>query len=454
MPSDRLSALDTAFLCVDQPATPMHMGAVGVFAPPHHAGGSACSAGSGSRGHRDARAVAALVTERAERVPRLRLRLRSGGPLLPDRWETDPRFDAAAHVSTHQVSSGGADPLTAHASRWLATALDPRAPLWNVQVVTGLPEGRFALLVKIHHALCDGAGAAELVLGLLDQAQTAQAMPGPSLSGGADHAPLLGSLWRGAQRMVGETVESVGIAADLLRAVRPFPLSPTITELSARRQLGFVRLDADDVRRVRRAQGGTTNDVVLAVLSGALREWLRGRGEEQRLRTLRALVPVSTRRRRGKDACGNALSSYLCELPVGLDDPLERLRAVSGAMNRNKRTGPWRGAGALPVLAERLPSVVHRLATRAVAHAAPALFDTVITTVPLPRLPLSLDGAALCETYPVVPLAPHQSVGFAVATYRDGVHVGLNTGGDAVHQVGALADAVTKSMAALTQLCP
>jgi hypothetical protein len=97
---------------------------------------------------------------------------------------------------------------------------------------------------------------------------------------------------------------------------------------------------------------------------------------------------------------------------------------------------------------------VHRLATRTVAHAAPLLFDTVVTNVPLPGMPLTLDGAALCEVYPVVPLAPHQSVACAVSTYRDGVHIGLHTGGDAVSGVGSLADAVTKSMAVLLQHCP
>lgn len=438
MPADRLSALDTAFLCIDRPTAPMHMGAVGVFAPPR------------PYGRRDAAGLAELLAERAGRSPRLRQRLRPGGLLLPDRWEPDPRFDAAAHVSTHHVEPDTPDPLASHASRWFETPLDPRTPLWNIRIVTGLPGGRFATLFKIHHALCDGTGAAELALGLLDA-------PGAAPRRAARHsrrdAVTLDDMWRDARRLVDDAAETAGIAAALLRAVRPLPVSPTVTAQSARRQVGFVRLDADDLRRIRRAHGGTTHDVVLAVLAGALREWLRGRDTDA-TRPLRALVPVSIRRRRGDLAGGNALSGYLCDLPVDVDDPVGRLRAVTDAMNRHKQAGPWRGAGALPVLAERLPSAVHRLATRTVAHAAPALFDTVITTVPLPGLPLSLNGAPLCEAYPVVPLAPHQSVGFAVSTYRGGVHVGLNTAGDAMHQAGGLADAVTKSMAALAQLCP
>ncbi|TLW92183.1 wax ester/triacylglycerol synthase family O-acyltransferase [Saccharomonospora piscinae] len=458
MPADRLSALDIAFLCIDDPSTPMHMGAVGVFATRRCPGGER---------------IASLVAERARALPRLRLRVRTeltGGA----HWYSDPDFDPACHVGTHDLGADGAvpdgalraDPLTQHAARWLSTPLDTRAPLWNAQVVTGLPEGGFALLVKLHHALCDGAGAAELALGLLDDTTAPRAVAPPACSRdgatepGPDSgvAPLLRTWWDGTrstvERVVGTAAESAHIAGSLLRAVRPYPLSPTLTTDSARRGLGLVRLDLDDVRRVRKAHGGTTNDVVLAVLAGALREWLRHRNRGADPRELRALVPVSTRRRRGAEAGGNALSAYLCELPVGTEDPLERLHAVSRDMDGHKRAGTRRGAGALPVLAERIPGAVHRLATRTVAHTAPALFDTVVTAVPLPGVPLSLAGAPLREAYPVVPLAPHQSVGFAVSTYRGGVHVGLHLGGDAVDDAGALADAVTKSMAALRQLCP
>ncbi len=204
-----------------------------------------------------------------------------------------------------------------------------------------------------------------------------------------------------------------------------------------------------EVRAVRAAHGGTTNDVVLTVLAGALREWLLNDGRRPDTRTLRALVPVSVRgRAAGRDA-GNALSGYLCDLPVGTEDPVERLRLVRRVMEHNKRAGPTQGAGALPVLAERIPTGLHRLAARTVGHAAPLLFDTVVTNVPLPGLPMSLGGAALREVYPLVPLAPHQALGVAASGYRDALHVGLQANGEAIPDVGSLADAVTKSLAAL-----
>ena len=126
-------------------------------------------------------------------------------------------------------------------------------------------------------------------------------------------------------------------------------------------RLADVRLAVSDVRRIRTSHGGTTNDVVLAVLAGALREWLINRGQRADGRSLRALIPVSVRARQAEQTGGNKLSGYLCELPIGIDDPLERLRIVRRAMTRNKAAGPARGAGAFPLLADKVPPAVHRL---------------------------------------------------------------------------------------------
>jgi diacylglycerol O-acyltransferase len=214
--------------------------------------------------------------------------------------------------------------------------------------------------------------------------------------------------------------------------------------------VAFVRLDLADVRQIRRQHGGTTNDVALAVLAGGLREWLRSRDVPVDGRTPRALIPVNTRARGG--AGGNQLSGFLCDLPVGLADPLERLRAVRAAMDANKAAGPTRGAGTLPILANLLPSAVHRLCTGAAGVAAPLLFDTVVTNVPLPPVPLTIDGAPLAEIYPFAPLAPGHALGVAISPYRDAVHIGLQTDRDAVPDIDVLANAISKSCGALQEL--
>ncbi|MGW3959790.1 wax ester/triacylglycerol synthase family O-acyltransferase [Amycolatopsis sp. NPDC005003] len=427
MAGSPLSALDVAFLCLESETTPMHMGAVVTFT---------------ARGPVDPAALTALLAQRAARLPKLRQRARS--ELFPPgsaSWSDDPEFVAADHIH-HVVLSSlyEPDPLSAYASRWIAEPLDTTRPLWHLTLVTGLPDGKFALLLKLHHALTDGAGAYAVAAGLLDGVKLPERIPAP--------IPAPRSTLDTVKDALGTVWGQAGIASSLVRAARP-PLSPVSAPPSAERRLGFVRLPLTELRRVRRAHGGTTNDVVLAVLSGALREWLVNRGQRADGRTLRALIPVSVRGRAGEQLGGNKLSGYLCDLPVGEDDPVERLRAVRRAMTRNKAAGPSRGAGALPLLADHVPPLLHRLGTRTAGQAAPMLFDLVITTVPLPPARLSLHGARLAEVYPFVPLAPRHAVGIAVATYRDSVHIGLQANGAAVPDVGSLRDAVLKSAARL-----
>ena len=161
-----------------------------------------------------------------------------------------------------------------------------------------------------------------------------------------------------------------------------------------------------------------------------------------------ALIPVSMRARDSGSAA-NQLSGYLCELPVDVEDPVHQLLEIRRNMNRNKEAGPMAGAGAVPVLADRIPPPVHRLATRFAGRLGGLLFDTVITNVPLPNLELGLAGAPLRELYPLVPLAPRQALGIAATVFRDSVHIGLQVNGEAVSDTGSLRDAVLKSAAAL-----
>jgi diacylglycerol O-acyltransferase len=164
------------------------------------------------------------------------------------------------------------------------------------------------------------------------------------------------------------------------------------------------------------------------------------------------LIPVSLQRPRrpGCQAPGNHLSGYLLELPTAEPDPIERLCQVRDAMARNKTAGPRRGPCALALLAGWLPTAVHRTATPIVTHAAPLLFDTVITSVPWPDLPLRLDGAELHEVYPLAPLGPHQALGVATATYRDSVHIGLLTDPRRIPEPARLRDTITESATELT----
>lgn len=432
MAAAALSGLDTAFLSLDSTSTPMNIGAMALFAPPQPV--------------HPARLVAAL-RDRAELIPRLRQRVR--GSLLPlgvVRWVDDPRFDAGAHIHAHHLPRPhDMAHLTDRVADIMGERLDPRRPLWEIHVFTGLPGGRFAILPKLHHALADGAGAVLVGMALLDgiggHVTSRLAQPACPSGGLADSLRSLGS----------SAQQAMDIAGSVLRSARPTPpASPFLAPTSADRRLSTVRLDLADVKRIRRTHGGTTNDVLLAVLSGALRQWLLARGD--RPVAPRALIPVN-QRSRGRGTAGNQLSGYLCDLPVDESDPVRRLATVRTRMDGNKEAGPLRGPGALPVLADRVPAAVHRLVMPVVGQCAPLLCDTVVTSVPLPNVPLSFDGAELREVYPVVPLAPGHALGVAFSTYRDTVHVGLHANGTALPDIDLLAEALTGTLDGLNEQC-
>ncbi|MGX7826874.1 wax ester/triacylglycerol synthase family O-acyltransferase [Actinokineospora sp. 24-640] len=423
MSRTRLTGLDVAFLALERPASPMHLGAVGVFRPSAAADGAA---------------VAALLAERAAAIPRLRAAIRPtllGGAV----WEPVPAFRAADHVRAFRLPAGH-DLLATYVGAWQSRPLDLRRPPWEAHVVTGLPGGEFAVLLKLHHALADGAGAVEIAAGFFDGLGAA-ATSAAATSAAATSAPT-------APRPV-DLRSAVDIAGAVLRTIRLPWEAPLAAPSSPGRRFAMLRLDAADLRHVRRAHGGTVNDVVLAVLAGGLRTWLTE--TDRPVVPLRALIPVNTRARGGTG--GNQISGYLCTLPVDVADPLVRLRDVRAVMDANKRSGPTKGAGALPLLADRVPALLHRLGTSLAAGTAPLLFDTVVTTVPFPALPLTLGDAELRAVYPVVPLAAGHPVGIAVSPYRDGVHIGLNADAATAPDVDLLATAIAKAAVELHERC-
>jgi WS/DGAT/MGAT family acyltransferase len=230
--------------------------------------------------------------------------------------------------------------------------------------------------------------------------------------------------------------------------------SPALTtEPSGTRSTAGVVIDIDDVHIVRKAVGGTVNDVLIAVVAGALRRWLDERGDGSEGVAPRALIPVSKRRPRTAHPQGNRLSGYLMRLPVGDPDPLGRLGTVRAAMDRKKDAGPGRGAGAVALLADHVPALAHRLGGPLVSQGARLWFDILVTSVPLPGLGLKLGGHTLTEVYPFAPLARGQSLAVAISTYRGHVHYGLVADAEAVPDLDRLAAALSEEVEALITAC-
>ncbi len=441
MSADHLGGLDVAFLCLEDVDHPMHMGGLAVFRP---------------RRPIEPRRLVDLLAERASRIPRLAQRVHtSRSPLGPTSWVTDPGFDPREHVRSHHFPhTATRDELAAHVAVLMSRPLDRDRPLWQVHVFSGLADGEVALLVSLHHALADGATALLIGLGLFDGGAEPEPWAEESVDEsrsrtGFEH--LLDTTNTTVRRLVSGAGTAALIAGEVLQSTRvaasrsPLRCMPSPQRTFATATLPFAR-----VRDVQRSRGGTVNDVLLAVIAAGLREWLLAAGHPVDTLRVRALAPVSRRHpsaRTGATAgAGNRISGYLCDLSLDDPDPASRLTTIRAQMDRNKSRGPAKGAGAVAVLADLVPTPVHRLVTPFLAGAGPRLFDLVITNVPVPPIPLTLDGMHLREMFPIVPLTAGNALGIALLTYRDSVHIGLQAVPDAVPDLTKLADQLSRAI--------
>ncbi|MEU6806201.1 wax ester/triacylglycerol synthase family O-acyltransferase [Streptomyces neyagawaensis] len=446
MTSDELAPLDLAFWNIESAEHPMHLAALGVF--------TANSPTAGAH-------AADLLAARAAGVSALRMRIR-------DVWRPDVRlpltfggatrepvtdFEPFDHVRLHAPTRD----FHAVAGRLLERPLERDRPPWEAHVLPGEDGTSFAVLFKFHHALADGLRALTLAAAVMDPMD----MPTPRPRPAEPPRTLLGEV-RKLPGLLRGTLSDLGRAVDIGTAVARTTLDATLgargtaaltAEPSGTRRTVGVLLDLDDVHRIRKTVGGTVNDVLIAIVAGALRRWLDERGDGSEGVAPRALIPVSKRRPRTAHPQGNRLSGYLMKLPVDDPDPLGRLRTVRTAMDRNKDAGPNRGAGAVALLADHVPPLGHRLGGPLVSQAARLWFDLLVTSVPLPSLGLRLGGCPLAEVYPLAPLAHGQSVAVAISTYRGSVHYGLVADAEAVPDLEVLGKAVTAELEGLLAAC-
>ncbi|MFD5568420.1 wax ester/triacylglycerol synthase family O-acyltransferase [Streptomyces cadmiisoli] len=451
MTPDLLAPLDLAFWNIESETHPMHLGALGVFTTRTPTAGA----------H-----AADLLAARAAAVPGLRMRIRDVWRPLDLRQpfpfglrrplafggaarEPAPDFDPLDHVRLHAPTAD----FQAAAGRLMERPLERERPPWEAHVLPGEDGTSFAVLFKFHHALADGLRALTLAAAVLDPVDLPARRPRPAepRRGLLPDVRRLPGLLRGTLSDVGRALD---IGASVALSTLGVRSSPALaSESSGTRRTAGVVLDIDDVHRVRKAVGGTVNDVLIAVVAGALRRWLDERGDGSEGVAPRALIPVSKRRPRTAHPQGNRLSGYLIRLPVDDPDPLSRLGAVRTAMDRNKDAGPNRGAGAVALLADHVPALGHRLGGPLVGQAARLWFDILVTSVPLPGLGLTLGGNPLTEVYPFAPLAGGQSLAVAVSTYRGRVHYGLVADARAVPDLDRFAQAVSDEVETLIKAC-
>jgi WS/DGAT/MGAT family acyltransferase len=433
----------------------MHLGALTIFRP--------------AQLHDPGRLVA-LLADRAQSLPQLHQRVQPAEfPLAAAAWVDDPGFCAKDHIELHHLDRPGGpdcrDEAAELAAELMVRPMQRNRPLWEFHVISGLDGGRFAVLFKMHHAFGDGLNALEIGLQVLDEVELRDG--GASSSGTTDdrwppstQRSVQSWLWQvpgDLRDAVGSVTAQLGqvtsIATSVLRCVQlPSVSSPLVTMSSGRRTLAMARLGLDQVHRIRAHYGGTVNDVLLAVVTGGLRDWIISRGDPVEGLILRAFIPVSQRARSTNRTGGNRLSGYLCELPVGEPDPGKRLLTIRRAMEQNKAAGADSGPGAIPVLADRLPPAVHRVAAPVAGQGASLLFDLMVTSIPVPSVPFTLDGAGLEEVLPMAPLAAGQALVVGLSWYQDTAYIALHADRDALPDVGRLAEAMQPAAIALNDL--
>ena len=415
-----------------------------------------------------------LIESRLHLVPRFRQRL-ADVPLDQGRpvWVDDPHFNLRYHLRHAGLPAPGSEEqLKNLAGRLFAQRLDRTKPLWEIWLVDGLHDGRFALVAKSHHALVDGIEALDITTVLFDTAPATQPPPAPDRPWAPSPLPTASQLLADAlferathpQELV-RTARAVlrtprGLlhsARDGLQAMgalgfagmRAAPATPLNVTVGPHRRYTWVDAELAELQRVKAALGGTVNDAVLAVVAGALGRFLRHRGVDTEGMLLRALVPVLVRGEGHGRALGSEVAPMWVSLPVGIEDPIRQHAAIRDATAELDDDRQAVGARTLTELAGFAPPTIMSQAAR--LQQRQRFFNLVVTNVPGPQQPLYLLGRRLRSLYPVVPLAGRQALGVAVMSYDGRLGFGLLGDYDALADLDTLADMLRTSIDALAE---
>ncbi|MDG2308591.1 MAG: wax ester/triacylglycerol synthase family O-acyltransferase [Candidatus Binatia bacterium] len=432
---ERLSAQDNSFLVSEQPNVPLHVAAVGIY----QLGDLASEAGGV-----DVRKFKRALEAQLHRIPRYREKLQyvpvEGRPV----WVDDAHFNIDYHVRHAALPKpGDVEELKKLTARITTRALDRTRPLWEMWIIEGLSDDRFAIVNKIHHCMVDGSSGADVAQILMSPTPEHEIgtprpfmpRPAPTSSELALDAakrlvlsPVeviggLGAFARGSSDVAGELGARARAVVDFTKnALAPSSDTPINGPLGPHRRIDWLSLPLDDVKAVRRALGCTVNDVVLATVTGAVRQYLLRRGVSPAGMDFRISAPVSVRRDDEQGRLGNRVSAWILRLPIGESDPLEWVRQVSQETRDLKDSRQALAFDLMMKAAEYAPSSVLALGSRL----ASGPINMIVTNVPGPQFPLYILGARLLEMHPLVPLLDGTGLGIALFSYDGMLHVGLN----------------------------
>ncbi|MCG7592683.1 WS/DGAT/MGAT family O-acyltransferase [Mycobacterium sp. C3-094] len=463
----RLSSSDSSFFRLENSATPMYVGSLQIIRKP--------------RNGLSYETLLATVEQRLPQIPRYRQKVRevSFGLARPV-WIDDRDFDITYHIRRSALPSPGSDAqLHELVARLGSRPLDKSRPLWEMYLVEGLAKNRLAIYTKSHQALVNGMTALEIGHVIADRTQKQPEfdediwIPGREPS---DRQLLLGALgeWiaRPTQQAAavrsalteavtntGQLVELGRRAADAARIVArgTAPSSPLNTTVSRNRRFSVASADLDEFRMVRARYDCDINDVVLAVVAGALRNWLLSRGEPvTATTTVRAMAPMSVYPETESDSSGPGqpigdVAPFLIDLPVGEGNAVVRLSQIAHATESHPTAGALVDARSIITLSGFAPPTLHAMGIRVATSFSARQFNLLITNAPGAQKQMYIAGAKLLETYAVPPLLHNQALAIGVTSYNGTLYFGINADRDAMSDVDMLPDLMREALDELTE---
>jgi diacylglycerol O-acyltransferase len=383
------------------------------------------------------------IASRLHLVPRFRQKLRfvpldQGRPV----WVDDPHLNLDYHVRQTALPAPGSDEqLRNLAARIFSQQLDRNKPLWELWLVEGLSDDRFAIIGKSHHALVDGVSGVDITTVLFDLDAEPQgnaskpppwlARPEPTdlqlfseavrerLTSPKEIVRGVRAVFRGPRQVL----RGVGATSKFVGSGLSAPHSVFNVEIGPHRRFAMTQAGLADLKRVKDAHGGTVNDVILSIVAGGIGKYLRARGHDTEGLELRAMVPVSVRATEEHGALGNRISAMMAPLPVWSEDPVERLRITTEQMGDLKSSGQAVGAEILTKITDFAPTTIASQAAR--LQPAQRFFNLVVTNVPGPQFPLYVLGRKMESIFPMVPLARRQALCVGIMSYNGQVNFGL-----------------------------
>jgi diacylglycerol O-acyltransferase / wax synthase len=411
------------------------------------------------------------IASRLHLVPRFRQKLRFV-PLSQGRpvWVDDPHLNLDYHVRQTALPAPGSDEqLRNLAARIFSQQLDRSKPLWELWLVEGLNDDRFAVVGKSHHALVDGVSGVDITTVLFDLDRDPDVVPSHAhkwlprpeptdlkLLGEAlkERATSPREIVRGLRAILRgprQVIRGIGATGKVLGAGMSAPSTPFNVEIGPHRRFAMAQTDLDELKRAKDAHGGTVNDAILSIVTGALGNYLRARGHDTTDLEMKAMVPVSVRADEEHGALGNRISAMMAPLPVWCEDPVERLGLITASMGDLKGSGQAVGAEILTKITDFAPPTIAAQAAR--LQPAQRFFNLVVTNVPGPQFPLYVLGRKMESIFPMVPLARRQALCIGIMSYDGQVNFGLIGDYDAMVGLDSFAldlEAATRELTAAT----